>query len=642
MSKDNATTITAMSNSNFCLDEEGTEHVGDRVSLAQICRLVFRDAHIPKSMHENLRKASHPVPALPGVSNFDARDEEYDDATALYWPKTWETSAGLKSTQHCSDISPLVDMLCREYNERRTTHFKSPATGTIKEASEEMAKFLETNLNDILRVTLDMNRIMAKDTENPGQVVEAEWRGPFDRLQNLCLNSFWNDWNRDKTEDSKQPQSKQSVEAGPRITTFVERVLNLPRNPLLSGDDSHDFDVFRRIKNIMNDQATLDRHQKVIGNCVDYCKDVKVYWQVPKQVNKGKLSYIELCLEKAKTAVSHHVSNMTAWGEAYNPDPKLRQDNPDLASRKAINQEPRTGTCDIISVMHIDVNTVNAKVQDQDQHNRFYDFLRRTGDAPKDAEPKGTNAYMAEHVHRYTSTGFVGDIMGSSSVTSSPDPFGIVKKFAKKPSTSSDAGVKPGKVAVVVDVPLLIGEMKRNNPKYEPQAGNQLRQYLTSGVEFLAALDIRDTSIYGFITNRNVCSIVAAFAEENSDEVSTMTRDRSATIVKAPRGGAQPATGMKIMKTVLNKKHIIEREVVTYDLLSPIGTLNFVTFLLWIRYNKAPGLLKTCNDKLANFEKLKSQPLPDPHVPLPHGDTMAWTEWGRRPPPRKETKKKDE
>lgn len=193
-----------------------------------------------------------------------------------------------------------------------------------------------------------------------------------------------------------------------------------------------------------------------------------------------------------------------AWGKKYNP---TRED----ADNTAYKMEPRTGTCDIISAVSVTID----KIDEPDQHSKYYDFIRLGYSVTRGQDVKDPE--WSPHLRRKASPTTPGDILGCGIFTT---PAEDTAKYFEPPEDV--VGLADDKTEILI--PVVVGEMKRKMVSFDPTGGNQLRQYLVSGVQFLATLGARSVLQFGYVTEGNNCSVIAAFAEAEPVTVRTVTR----------------------------------------------------------------------------------------------------------------------
>ncbi|KAF8075852.1 hypothetical protein FPV67DRAFT_1469505 [Lyophyllum atratum] len=137
---------------------------------------------------------------------------------------------------------------------------------------------------------------------------------------------------------------------------------------------------------------------------------------------------------------------------------------------------------------------------------------------------------------------------------------------------------------------------------------DQGRMYAIASTKFYAALGISGMPVYTIITEGPIAVITVTYGEEWLDhpfdqkkyEVSNDSTPEVGKEDDHPQPAPKPT-----------KVHIIERNVVSYDISKPLGILNFATFLIKLRFEHTPQIL----EKLGDVEDIKKR-LQERGIPL--------------------------
>ncbi|KIY50057.1 hypothetical protein FISHEDRAFT_57775 [Fistulina hepatica ATCC 64428] len=128
-------------------------------------------------------------------------------------------------------------------------------------------------------------------------------------------------------------------------------------------------------------------------------------------------------------------------------------------------------------------------------------------------------------------------------------------------------------------------ENKRWSTKFIPTAINQSRMYTTSVVKHYAALGIFEIPVFGIITE-NSCALVTMTYAEKRNEVEKYDSDHG-----------EPTRFPSALKSPRSKVHIVEHNVMKFDITNFRDILGYATFLIRLRTRIVPKIYEKFNER---------------------------------------------
>ncbi|KAF8075836.1 hypothetical protein FPV67DRAFT_1469446 [Lyophyllum atratum] len=133
-------------------------------------------------------------------------------------------------------------------------------------------------------------------------------------------------------------------------------------------------------------------------------------------------------------------------------------------------------------------------------------------------------------------------------------------------------------------LPLITTANKRAQGNFQTTSVNQGRMYAIACTKFYAALGSYGIPVFTIITEGPIAVITVTYGEIWEEHPFDRKKYDGSNIGK--EGGLQQPVPKP------TKVHIVERNVVSYDISNPLGILNFATFLIKLRIEHAPNILK--------------------------------------------------
>ncbi|KAF8075824.1 hypothetical protein FPV67DRAFT_1469408 [Lyophyllum atratum] len=156
-------------------------------------------------------------------------------------------------------------------------------------------------------------------------------------------------------------------------------------------------------------------------------------------------------------------------------------------------------------------------------------------------------------------------------------------------------------------LPLLISENRKSKGSFVETGVNLGRMHAISSTKFYAALGVYGVPIYVIITEGPVAVITVTYGEEWKDhpfdpkKYEARDQPNSKTVPKKDDLPGSPPKPTKV--------HIIERNVISYDISKPMGILNFATLLIRLRIEHVPNVLAKLGDHIQEYVREQGIPL---------------------------------
>ncbi|KAF8075828.1 hypothetical protein FPV67DRAFT_1664153 [Lyophyllum atratum] len=488
------------------------------------------------------------------------------------------------------------------------------------------------------------------------QAKELECRIHFDRLLMLLFHGTAN--------GTSGELSKEDYVERPHIYS-LERSLSLPRGEVSEAISSfwEDIDISRYMGNIASEMTSPRDADSIY--VTDFIKrlrskpdlisfnpsivpilepSVRSTRPTPDAANvdSGLRVYAESCaqltLQKDMESLARYLDNVEGTQAQFHGDARL--DPPGIVDK--YDKEPERAVCDSVGYLRIPsiFSTIAASKAfniilpptpsprhsgrttsspDAPPHANGLFSIRqgqmvRTFDPKNSADIQATAQSQAIAVHALLKD------LNEMMVTEDESASGIeiaIKHSVNLPVRTGGGTTLPqqGVLDMRKDLflPLITTENKKAQATFQTTSVNQGRMYAIACTKFYAALGIYGMPVYTIITEGPIAVITVTYGEEWEDHPFDRKKYDVSNVGK--EGGLpQPASKP-------TKVHIIERNVVSYDISKPLGILNFATFLIQLRIEHAPHIL----DEVGGAEGIKKR-LRERGIPL-EGTQVPKASW---------------
>ncbi|KAK7695414.1 hypothetical protein QCA50_000050 [Cerrena zonata] len=331
--------------------------------------------------------------------------------------------------------------------------------------------------------------------------------------------------------------SKYNVGQAHPVVFSMERTLSLPKNEY-AYDSKTNAASLRKIKTNL-DKRFL-RYLAILLNDRELAEEA---------LEEAEDSYDDV-------AAAQYNSALAAYTTAYTVHRKWISELHLSAGQERVDRDPKTAKCDGLASLQIQgffPDLVGKK------ENRFA-FSHRT--KKKITQPERWSKIDVA-VQRTVNAKQYRDVMSGAvlSFLSSPESLPPTSESLadglQGMNLDDDAEDYWQETGGHLDIPFLTIVNKKRNEKVEETAANQNRLYTTSMVKFLQMLGITDFPVFGVIAEGPVGVVSCAWGENIDEEVTTRLADRLL------RG---------------------------FDISTPLGALNYATFLLMISYEHGERL----------------------------------------------------